>query len=427
MTVTCFFWRLREAAGRIEQAGIGYVVALVAGAAIGSYGAGTANLWLSGETGVARSIVGGLAGGIASIELYKRARGISGSTGIIFVPAFCTTVAIGRWGCFYSGLTDHTHGCPASLPWAHDFGDGVPRHPVQLYESAAMAAFLVYALVMLARRNAFFMRNGFYLMVLWYAAQRFCWEFLKPYAPVLGPLNLFHLICLALIAYALAMLIGSQTQPRAPADTPRADKIPIPNPRSPPMVRTPSTMLPLGTTAPDFDLPNVDGRMVDYAAAAGPKGTVVMFICNHCPFVKHVADQLATLGREYLPRGVGFAAISSNDVSAHPADSPEQMVREAEDRGYVFPYLYDETQEVAKAYHAACTPDFYVFDADRKLVYRGQLDPSRPGSDVPVSGHDLRVALDTLLAGKSPVAAQIPSLGCNIKWKPGNHPPYFSP
>jgi peroxiredoxin len=193
------------------------------------------------------------------------------------------------------------------------------------------------------------------------------------------------------------------------------------------MVRTPSTMLPLGTTAPDFDLPNVDGQMVDYAAAAGPKGTVVMFICNHCPFVKHVADHLATLGREYLPRGVGFAAISSNDVSAHPADSPEQMVREAEDRGYVFPYLYDETQEVAKAYHAACTPDFYVFDADRKLVYRGQLDRSRPGSDVPVSGHDLRAALDTLLAGKPPVAAQIPSLGCNIKWKPGNHPAYFSP
>jgi peroxiredoxin len=186
-------------------------------------------------------------------------------------------------------------------------------------------------------------------------------------------------------------------------------------------------MLPLGTTAPDFDLPNVDGQMVDYAAAAGPNGTVVMFICNHCPFVKHVADQLAQLGREYVSRGVGFAAISSNDVSAHPADSPEQMVREAEDRGYVFPYLYDETQEVAKAYHAACTPDFYVFDADRKLVYRGQLDPSRPGSDVPVSGHDLRAALDTLLAGKPPVAAQIPSLGCNIKWKPGNHPPYFSP
>ena len=193
------------------------------------------------------------------------------------------------------------------------------------------------------------------------------------------------------------------------------------------MVRTPSTMLPLGTVAPDFDLPNVDGRMVDYAAAAGPQGTVVMFICNHCPFVKHVADELARLGREFIPRGVGFVAISSNDVASHPADSPEQMVREAEDRGYPFPYLYDETQEVAKAYHAACTPDFYVFDAGRKLVYRGQLDPSRPGSDVPVTGRDLRAAVDALLAGRPPLTQQIPSLGCNIKWKPGNHPAYFSP
>ncbi|MCE2726901.1 MAG: thioredoxin family protein [Planctomycetaceae bacterium] len=193
------------------------------------------------------------------------------------------------------------------------------------------------------------------------------------------------------------------------------------------MVRTPSTMLPLGTVAPDFDLPNVDGRMVNYAAAAGPQGTVVMFICNHCPFVKHVADELARLGREFIPRGVGFVAISSNDVASHPADSPEQMVREAEDRGYPFPYLYDETQEVAKAYHAACTPDFYVFDAGRKLVYRGQLDPSRPGSDVPVTGRDLRAAVDALLAGRPPLTQQIPSLGCNIKWKPGNHPAYFSP
>jgi peroxiredoxin len=193
------------------------------------------------------------------------------------------------------------------------------------------------------------------------------------------------------------------------------------------MVRTPSTMLPLGTTAPDFELPNVDGRSVAFADAAGPKGTVIMFICNHCPFVKHVADELAVLGREYLPRGVGFAAISSNDVSAHPADSPEQMVREAEDRGYPFPYLYDETQEVAKAYHAACTPDFYLFDAGKKLVYRGQLDASRPGSETPVTGRDLRVAIDRLLAGTEPPVDQVPSLGCNIKWKAGNHPPYFSP
>ncbi|MFM7290402.1 MAG: thioredoxin family protein [Planctomycetia bacterium] len=191
------------------------------------------------------------------------------------------------------------------------------------------------------------------------------------------------------------------------------------------MVRTPSTMLPLGTQAAAFELPNVDGRMVSLAEAAGRYGTVVMFICNHCPFVKHVADQLAALGRDYSPRGVGFVAISSNDVSSHPADSPEQMVREAEERGYPFPYLYDETQEVAKAYHAACTPDFYLFDAGRSLVYRGQLDASRPGSDIPVTGGDLRAAIDSLLAGRPPVADQKPSIGCNIKWKAGHEPPSF--
>jgi peroxiredoxin len=191
------------------------------------------------------------------------------------------------------------------------------------------------------------------------------------------------------------------------------------------MVRTPSTMVPLGTVAPDFSLPNVDGSTVDYASAAGQHGTVVMFICNHCPFVKHVADQLAALGREYMPRGVGFVAISSNDVSSHPADSPEQMVAEADERGYPFPYLYDETQEVAKAYHAACTPDFYLFDADRRLVYRGQLDPSRPGGDLPVTGRDLREAIDALLAGRPTLLQQTPSLGCNIKWKAGSEPEYF--
>ncbi|MFM9058959.1 MAG: thioredoxin family protein [Planctomycetaceae bacterium] len=192
------------------------------------------------------------------------------------------------------------------------------------------------------------------------------------------------------------------------------------------MVRTPSTMLPLGTVAPDFELPNVDGRILSLADVAGPQGTVVMFICNHCPFVKHVADELARLGHEYLPRGIGFAAISSNDVATHPADSPEQMIHEAEERGYPFAYLYDETQDVAKAYHAACTPDFYLFDGARKLVYRGQLDPSRPGSGVPVTGRDLRVAIEALIAGKSPVAEQVPSLGCNIKWKPGREPAWFA-
>jgi len=192
------------------------------------------------------------------------------------------------------------------------------------------------------------------------------------------------------------------------------------------MVRTPSTMLPLGTGAPDFSLPNVDGRTVTLADAAGPRGTLVMFICNHCPFVKHVADQLAALGRDCLPRGIGVVAISSNDVSSHPADSPEQMVHEAEERGYVFPYLYDETQEVAHAYHAACTPDFFLFDGDRKLAYRGQLDASRPGNEIPVTGADLRAAIDALLLGHPVPAEQRPSLGCNIKWKPGNEPAYFT-
>ena len=192
------------------------------------------------------------------------------------------------------------------------------------------------------------------------------------------------------------------------------------------MVRTPSTMVPLGTPAPDFALPDVSGRVLSYADVAGPRGTLVMFLCNHCPFVKHVADHLAALGREYTARGVGCVAISANDVSSHPADSPEQMVREAEERGYVFPYLYDETQEVAKAYRAACTPDFFLFDAGGRLVYRGQLDDSRPGNGLPVTGADLRRALDAVLAGAAPPEPQTPSIGCNIKWKPGNEPDFFA-
>ncbi|MFM7035288.1 MAG: thioredoxin family protein [Planctomycetia bacterium] len=193
------------------------------------------------------------------------------------------------------------------------------------------------------------------------------------------------------------------------------------------MVRTPSMMLPLGTSAPDFSLSNIDGRTLSLADVAGTKATVVMFICNHCPFVKHVADQLAILGRDFIPRGVGFVAISSNDVSTHPSDSPEQMVHEAEARGYPFPYLYDDTQEVAKAYRAACTPDFYLFDATGSLVYRGQLDASRPGNGIPVTGSDLRTAIDDLLAGRTPSPDQTPSIGCNIKWKVGNEPSYFNP
>ena len=191
------------------------------------------------------------------------------------------------------------------------------------------------------------------------------------------------------------------------------------------MARTPSTMLPLGTAAPDFKLMNVDGREVALADFAGKPALLVMFMCNHCPFVVHVADELARLGSEYMGRGVAVVGINSNDTATHPADSPERMVAEAEERGYAFPYLFDETQAVAKAYRAACTPDFFLFDQDRKLVYRGQLDDSRPGSGVPVTGKDLRAALDAVLAGKKPAEEQRASLGCNIKWKAGNEPEYF--
>ncbi len=191
------------------------------------------------------------------------------------------------------------------------------------------------------------------------------------------------------------------------------------------MVRTPSTMLPLGTAAPDFSLVNVDGTTVSLDDFSGSPALLVMFICNHCPFVIHVADELARLGMEYQSKGAAIVAISSNDVAGYPADSPEQMVAEAENRGYVFPYLYDETQEVAKAYTAACTPDFFLFDGDRKLAYRGQLDDSRPDSGVPVTGVDLRAALDAVLAGGPVADDQKPSIGCNIKWRAGNEPDYF--
>lgn len=191
------------------------------------------------------------------------------------------------------------------------------------------------------------------------------------------------------------------------------------------MVLTPSTMLPLGTKAPDFSLPNVDGTVVSLSDLAGAPAYLIVFMCNHCPYVKHIAPELARLARDYQARGVAVVGISSNDVSNHPADSPEQMVHEVEERGYTFPYLYDETQAVAKAYKAACTPDFYVFDEDRKLVYRGQLDSSRPDSGVPLTGQDLRAALDAVLAGKPVSTQQRPSIGCNIKWKPGGEPNYF--
>ncbi len=191
------------------------------------------------------------------------------------------------------------------------------------------------------------------------------------------------------------------------------------------MARTPSTMLPLGTSAPDFSLVNVDGQTVSLSDFDDAPALLVIFMCNHCPYVIHVADHLAQLGQEYMARGLAVVGINSNDVASYPADSPEQMVAEAEERGYVFPYLYDETQEVAQAYQADCTPDFFLFDKNKKLVYRGQLDSSRPDSGIPVTGEDLRLAIDTVLSGQTPSEDQTPSLGCNIKWKAGNEPGYL--
>ncbi len=191
------------------------------------------------------------------------------------------------------------------------------------------------------------------------------------------------------------------------------------------MVKTASTMLPLGTKAPDFSLVNVDGKTVSLSDFDGASALVVIFMCNHCPFVKHIADELARFGGDYQSQGTAIVAISSNDVSLHPEDSPEQMVHEVEQQGYTFPYLYDETQGVAVAYRAACTPDFFVFDKDQKLVYRGQLDSSRPESGIPVTGEDLRQAVDAVLAGRPVSEDQTPSIGCNIKWKAGAEPQYF--
>ncbi len=193
------------------------------------------------------------------------------------------------------------------------------------------------------------------------------------------------------------------------------------------MVKTASTMLPLGTTAPDFSLINVNGQTVSRSDFQDAKGLLVIFMCNHCPFVIHLADQLAQFARDYHDAGLAIVAISSNDVSNHPQDSPEQMVHEAEQRGYIFPYLYDEEQEVAKAYHAACTPDFFLFDGNHQLVYRGQFDSSRPDSGIPVSGEDLRQAVDAMLSGQPVSEDQQPSLGCNIKWKEQQAPDYFNP
>ena len=184
------------------------------------------------------------------------------------------------------------------------------------------------------------------------------------------------------------------------------------------MARTPSTMVPLGTPATPFTLlDTVTGMKCTLNDIASKRCTVLMFICNHCPFVKHIQAQLVQLANDYQEKGVSFAAISSNDVAAYPDDSPEKMAEEAERAGYPFPYLYDETQEVARAYQAACTPDFFVYDQNLRLIYRGQLDDSRPKTDIPVTGADLRNALDLFLDGKPMPVDQKPSLGCNIKWK----------
>jgi len=182
-------------------------------------------------------------------------------------------------------------------------------------------------------------------------------------------------------------------------------------------------MLPLGTQAPDFSLPDTEGRLVSRADFADTP-LLVMFICNHCPFVVHLREALATFGREYTDKGLAIVAINSNDATTHPQDGPEHMRTERQSAGYVFPYLFDESQQVARAYRAACTPDFFIFDASHALAYRGQFDAARPGSPTPVTGHDLRAAADAVLEGAPPTTNQLPSLGCNIKWKPGNEPKF---
>jgi peroxiredoxin len=191
------------------------------------------------------------------------------------------------------------------------------------------------------------------------------------------------------------------------------------------MVAVNSTMLPLGTKAPHFRLPDTNGKSVSLDDFKGKAALLLVFMCNHCPYVKHIRSGLAQLARDYAPRGAAIAGISSNDAANYPADSPAKMAEEARAAGYTFPYLYDETQEVAKAYRAACTPDLYLFDAEQRLVYRGQFDDSRPGNGIPVTGKDVREALDAVLAGRPVLPNQKPSIGCNIKWKPGNEPGYF--
>jgi peroxiredoxin len=191
------------------------------------------------------------------------------------------------------------------------------------------------------------------------------------------------------------------------------------------MAMTASTMLPLRTKAPQFSLPDTTGRTVSLSDFDDADVLLVVFMCNHCPFVKHIIDDFVPLVKEYQGKGVAVVGINSNDVGNYPEDRPELMRIEAQDRGFTFPYLYDATQDVAKAYQAACTPDFYVFDKERTLVYRGQMDDSRPGNGEPITGADLRAALDAALEGREIPSEQRPSIGCNIKWKAGNEPDYF--
>jgi peroxiredoxin len=191
------------------------------------------------------------------------------------------------------------------------------------------------------------------------------------------------------------------------------------------MAKTPSTMVALGTAAPPFRLPDTEGRTVSLADFAG-QPLLVAFLCNHCPFVQHIRHGVSDFAREYQAKGLAIVAINSNDVAAYPDDRPERMAEEKKRAGWVFPYLFDESQEVAKAYGAACTPDFFLHDGSHGLVYRGQFDDSRPGNGKPVTGADLRAASDAVLSGSRPSADQRPSIGCNIKWRPGNEPRYFA-
>ena len=191
------------------------------------------------------------------------------------------------------------------------------------------------------------------------------------------------------------------------------------------MALTPSTMLPLGTAAPDFKLPDTNGKIVSLADFRDQAALLVVFMCNHCPYVVHIRAGLAQLARDYAAKNVGVVGINSNDAENYPSDSPAMMKNEVEAIGYTFPYLYDESQAVAKAYRAACTPDIFLFDKNRKLVYRGQFDDSRPGNGITVTGKDLRAALDAVLAGRPVSENQKASLGCRIKWKAGNEPDYF--